>query len=130
MSEDAHLEVDGYGCRPTATAFALLAAFVVVAGTLGVSMALGPECTGTCETVGFALYGSALPISAIFAAAAGDLPIAWPLDAAFWLVVAFAVSRISEQRRRPVAVVVSATILIALVIGAAISVFLTTANVT
>ena len=130
MPEPADLDTDGYGCRPTATAFALLAAFVVFAGTLGVSLALGPECTGTCETVGFGLYGAALPVSSIFAVTAGDLPIAWPLDASFWLVVAFAVSRISEQRRRSVAVVVAATILIALAFGAVISMFLTTANVT
>lgn len=130
MPESANLDADGYGCRSTATAFALLVAFVVVASSFGVSMALGPECTGACETAGFALYGAALPISAIFAATAGDLPIAWPLDASFWLVIAFAVSRISERRGRSVAAVVGATILIAFVFGAAISMFITTANVT
>lgn len=119
---------DGYGCRETAVTFALLAVFVVVAGTVGVSMALGSGCSGVCETVGFGLYGAALPISAVFAAVAGDLPIAWPLDATFWLIAAFGLSRMSERSSRSIAGVVVAAIVVALIFGAAISLFITTTN--
>lgn len=128
MPEPSDLDTDGFGCRPTATAFGLLVGFIIIAGTLGVSLALGSGCNGACETAGFALYGAALPISAVFAATAGDLPIAWPLDLTFWLVTAFALSRISERRGRSIPAVVGAAILVALAFGAAISTFITTAN--
>ena len=108
---------DGYGCRETAVTFALLVVFVVVAGTVGVSMALGPGCSGLCETVGFGLYGAALPVSAVFAATAGDLPIAWPLDVTFWLIAAFGLSRMSERRNRSIAGVVGVAIIVALAFG-------------
>jgi hypothetical protein len=129
MSDTANPDADGYGCRSTATAFAFLTAFVVIAGVVGVSMALGPGCIGACETTGFALYGAALPISALFAITAGDLPIAWPLDVTFWLVNAFASSRLSERTGRSLATVVGATILIALGFGATISMFIATASI-
>ena len=52
---------EGFGCRPTVTALGLLAAFVVIAATAGVSLALGDGCEGICETAGFTLYAAALP---------------------------------------------------------------------
>lgn len=120
---------EGYGCRSTALTFALLAVFVVVAGTIGVSMALGPTCAGACEAAGFALYGAALPISAIFAVVAGELPIAWPLDATFWLIVAFVLGRMSERANRSIPRVIGGAIVVALIFGATVSVFLAANNV-
>ncbi len=115
---------EGFGCRPTANAFGLLAVFVVVAATVGVSLALRPGCDGICETAGFTLYAAALPISALFAFFAGDLPLAWPLDTTFWIIAAFGIGRFAELKRMTVPAVVTRAAIIALVYGFVVSLFL------
>lgn len=114
-------EPDGYGCRPTLVAFGLLAAFVVVAATAGVSLALRSTCTGACETIGFTLYGAGLPISGTFAAFAGDLPIAWPLDTTFWVIVSLLAGRWAERRSIPVWAAVARVVALALALGFGLS---------
>ena len=123
-------EVDeGFGCRPTATALGLLIAFVVVAATAGVSLALGDNCDRICETGGFTLYASALPVSALFAFFAGELPVAWPLDATFWVIASFAIGRYAERQRVTVPAAVIRAIGIALVYGFVVALFLDSVEV-
>jgi hypothetical protein len=117
-------EEDGYGCFPTAQAFGLLAAFVIIAATIGVSLALRAGCDGICEQAGFTLYAAALPISALFAFFAGELPVAWPLDATFWIIVSFGLGRIAERRPMTVAAVVVRAMIVALAFGFVIAMFL------
>lgn len=115
---------EGFGCRPAALAFALLAVFVTVSAVAGVSLALRSGCEGVCEAVGFTLYAGALPISGVFAAVAGDLPIAWPLDATLWVIVALMLSRVAERRRVGVPRVVVEAIVVALLYGFTLSFFI------
>ncbi len=118
------LQEEGYGCRPTVTALGMLAVFVVVAATAGVSLALGDGCDGICETAGFTLYAAALPVSALFAFFAGDLPVAWPLDTTFWVIASLLIGRYAERRQMSVAAAVVRAIMIALVYGFVIALFL------
>lgn len=115
---------EGFGCRPAALAFALLALFVTVSAAAGVSLALRTGCEGVCEAVGFTLYAGALPISGVFAALAGDLPIAWPLDTTLWVIIALMLSRVAERRRLGVPPVVLTAIVIALLYGFMLSFFI------
>ena len=120
---------EGFGCRTTAIALGLLVVFVVVAATIGVSLALGDGCDGICETAGFTLYAAALPASALFAFFAGDLPVAWPLDTTFWVIAAFLIGRYAEQRNISVATAVVRAIVVALVYGFVIALFLESVEV-
>ena len=115
---------EGFGCRPTVTAFGFLAAFVLAAATAGISLALRPGCDTICETAGFTLYAAALPISSLFAFFAGDLPVAWPLDTTFWIIASFGLGKIAERRAMSVPAVVARAAVIALVYGFVISLFL------
>ena len=115
---------EGFGCRPTVTALGLLVGFVVIAATAGVSLALGDTCDGICETAGFTLYAAALPISALFAFFAGDLPVAWPLDTTFWVIASFLIGRYAEQREMSVPAAVVRAIVVALVYGFVVAQFL------
>ena len=115
---------EGFGCRPAALAFGLLATFVTVSAAAGVSLALRTGCEGACEAVGFTLYAGALPISGMFAAIAGDLPIAWPLDTTLWVIVALMLSRVAERRRLGVPRVVLSAIVVALLYGFTLSFFI------
>jgi hypothetical protein len=115
---------EGFGCRPTAIALGLLVVFVVAAATIGVSLALGDGCDGLCETAGFTLYAGALPMSALFAFFAGDLPIAWPLDGTFWIIAALLIGRYAERRGVSVPAAVVRAIVVALVFGFVIALFL------
>ena len=126
MNDDS---TEGYGCRPTVFALGLLVAFVVVAATIGVTLALGDSCDGICETAGFTLYAAALPMSALFAFFAGDLPIAWPLDATFWIIASFLIGRYAEQREMSVPAAVVRAIVVALVYGFVIALFLESVDV-
>ena len=129
MTTDENLEEEGFGCRPTAIALGLLAAFVVIAATVGVSLALGDGCDGICETAGFTLYASALPVSALFAFFAGDLPVAWPLDTTFWVIASFLIGRYAERQEMTVRAAVVRAIGAALVYGFVIALFLESVEV-
>lgn len=98
-------------------ALAVLAAFATAAAVAGVSMALNPACTSVCETTGFTLYGAGLPISVIFAATAGELPVALPLDLTAWVTVSALVSRYAERRRMTVLAAAVRVMVLALIYG-------------
>lgn len=129
MTSDSNLEEEGFGCRQTVISLGLLAAFVVTAATVGVSLALGDGCDGICETAGFTLYASALPVSALFAFFAGDLPVAWPLDTTFWVIASFLIGRYAERRQMTVPAAVVRAIAVALVYGFVIALFLESIDV-
>lgn len=129
MTSEPNQPDEGFGCRPTVIAMGLLTAFVAIAATVGVSMALGSGCDGICETAGFTLYASALPISALFAFFAGDLPVAWPLDTTFWVIASFLIGRFAERRRMTVPAAAARAIVIAVVYGFVIALFLESIDV-
>lgn len=119
---DGHEE--GFGCRPTVIALGLLTTFVAIAATVGISLALGSNCDGICETAGFTLYAASLPVSALFAFFAGDLPVAWPLDTTFWVIASFLIGRYAERRQMTVPAAVVRAIVVALIYGFVIGLFL------
>ena len=115
---------DGFGCRPTALAFLIIVIFVVAAATVGISLGLRTGCDAACESIGFTLYAGALPVSGIFAAVAGDLPVAWPLDATLWVIVSLAAGRLAERRRIGVPRAALSAIGVALAYGFVLSFFI------
>lgn len=117
-------EEEGFGCKPAAQAFGLIAVFAVLAAVVGVSLALGDACSGPCETLGFALYAAGLPVSGAFAAVAGELPIAWPLDVTVWLIVSAAASRVAERLQLSIVAVAVRVVLLALAYGFVASLFI------
>lgn len=90
----------GVGCRPLLTAFAVFVGFAIAATALGLWLALG-DGPPIVQQIGFGLYGAGAPISGLFAALAGDLPLAPFTDVILWLVAAVAAARIAERRRIP-----------------------------
>lgn len=113
-------EEQGLGCSALAVAAGVLVAFAVVATTIGLLLALGDGGRIT-QQIGFALYGAGAPVSGIFSAMAGELPLAPFTDAVVWLVLAVAVVRISEQRRQPLAPMLALVIAGASVLGLVVS---------
>ena len=71
--------------------------------------------------LGLALFYAAAPVSAVFGVIGGGLPIAWPLDAMFWLVLGTAAvgwsTRSGWHLRRTLWLVVA----VALAYGASLS---------
>jgi hypothetical protein len=98
----------------------VLIAFGVVATASGLVLALGDGSRLT-QQIGFAFYGAGAPISAIFAAIAGDLPLAPFTDVVMWLVLAVLAVRISERRVIPVGRVLGFVIAAAAVLGLVVS---------
>lgn len=112
---------DGIGCRLLALAFAILATGAAAAIILGLTLALDDRCTGVCERAGFALYGAGAPVSALFAVAAGELPVAPFTDVIVWLLAAAGAARLVERRGRRLGRVLGAIAGAAAVYGVAVS---------
>lgn len=93
--------------------------FAIVAVGLGLTLALS-ELPSIIQRVGFALYGAGAPISATFAAIAGELPLAPYTDIIVWLVAAVLVTKHVERRSIGLAGPLTKVIAGALVFGAAI----------
>ncbi|MEX2278607.1 MAG: hypothetical protein WEA76_00820, partial [Acidimicrobiia bacterium] len=87
---------EGLGCRALAVSAGVLIAFGVVATSIGLLLALGDGGRLT-QQLGFALYGAGAPVSGIFAAIAGELPLAPFTDVIIWLVLAVVATRASER---------------------------------
>ncbi len=83
----------GVGCRTALLATAALLAAAALLVAVGLRLVLDPGCVDGCETLAFTLFFAGAPVSALFSAAAGGLPIAWPLDATWWVVAGFLVAR-------------------------------------
>ncbi|HVR32286.1 MAG TPA: hypothetical protein VMS74_06205 [Acidimicrobiia bacterium] len=107
-------EDTGLGCRTLAVSAGILLAFGTAATVAGLALALGDGGRIT-QQIGFALYGAGAPVSGIFAAVAGELPLAPFTDIVIWLVLAVLATKVTEQRLFPLSRVLG------LVIGAALS---------
>jgi hypothetical protein len=112
----------GVGCRPLATILGLLLGLAGGAGLIGLALIGDTGCLGTCERVGFALYGTGLPVSAAFSAAAGgDLVVAYLTDIIVWVAASVGMARLVERRvllpSRAVALVMAAAVVYGLVIS-------------
>lgn len=82
---------------------------------------LSPDCLGGCERLALVLYAAGAPVSGLFSALAGDLPLAYLTDLLVWLAVAVGAARLVE--RRPLAgwQVAGAAMAVALLYGGVIS---------
>lgn len=67
----------------------------------GIVLISNEGCTGYCEVAGLALYAAGGPVSGLFAALAGGLVLAWPVDITLWVVLGFAAVRLSSARSIP-----------------------------
>ena len=111
------------GCRSAAIATALLVGSALVFMTIGLALVNDTGCVAACETLGITMLYAGLPISAVFGVLFGDLVLAWPLDITFWVVVAFLLARLSDNRRRSVLGVTLLTVVAALAYGLVLSRF-------
>ena len=107
-------EEPGLGCRTLAVSAGVLLAFGTAATVAGLVLALG-EGGRITQQIGFALYAAGAPVSGVFAAVAGELPLAPFTDVVVWLVLAVFATKASERR------VLSTGRVLGLVIGAALS---------
>lgn len=102
------------------TTTGILLAFAVAAVTLGLSILLQDDVSGTMERIGFVAYASGAPVSGLFAALAGGLPLTLYLDVLVWMLAAAGIVRLA-QRGRSTRRLVSAVIAVAIVFGLVIS---------
>ncbi len=91
----------------------------MVSVSTGLWLALADDPSPWAERVGLALYVAGAPVSGVFAALVGELPLAPFTDVIVWLVAGGLIARRAETRplARPLVAVVAA----ALVFGAALS---------
>lgn len=108
------------GCRTLAVAAGVLLGFGIVATALGLVLALG-DGGRLVQQVGFALYGAGAPVSGLFAAIAGELPLAPFTDVVVWLVLAALATRTSERHDLPLGRVLGLVLGAATVLGVAVS---------
>jgi hypothetical protein len=120
MSERPTADEGGIGCRTLLTTVGAFLAFAVAAVAIGLTLILGDNPSPTAEAVGLALYAAGAPVSGVFAALAGDLPLTLYLDVLVWVLAAAGVSRLVE-RGRPVGRSVLSVIGAALVLGFIVS---------
>jgi hypothetical protein len=92
----------------------------VVATALGLVLALG-DGGRLVQQTGFALYGAGAPVSGVFAAIAGDLPVAPFTDIVLWLVLAVGAAHLSERRTIALGRVLGFVIAGALTLGVVVS---------
>lgn len=111
---------EGLGCRPLAVSSGVLLGFAIVSTALGLTLALGDGSPGV-QQLGFAFYGAGAPISGVFAAIAGELPLAPFTDAILWLVAAVGATSLAERRSMPLPRVLWSIVAVALSIGVVIS---------
>lgn len=101
----------------------MLVGLAVVFMAIGLTMVGDRSCESGCETVGLVLLYAGLPLSAIFGLVSGDLVIAWPLDITLWVVLAFLLARVADNRGRNVLGRVLVSVLVALLYGLVLSQF-------
>ncbi len=110
----------GIGCKPFAIALGALVGFAVLAVSVGLSLALSDAPGVVAERVGLALYVAGAPISGVFSALVGQLPLAPFSDVIVWLVAAGLVARASEKGRS-LGRLLAMTIGVAIVFGVVVS---------
>jgi hypothetical protein len=100
VTAEADPDSGGVGCRALLTAVGALLSFAVAAVVIGLTLVLGDAPSHTAETVGLALYAAGAPVSGVFAAIAGDLPLTLYLDVLVWVLAGAAVTKLAERGRR------------------------------
>lgn len=115
---------EGVGCRPAliSVVSTVLAAGVLFASGLG--LVVDDACVGACSRLGLWLYAAGAPVSGLFAALAGGLPVAWPVDLILWVVAGVAAAGWVERRGRPIWQAPAGLIGVTLVYGLAVSLLL------
>lgn len=100
------------GCRDTALVGVALVSFASATVATGLFLVVDGSVGG------LVLYGAGAPISGLFAAVAGGLPLAWPLDITLWVIAAVAITRKADRRGRlrPTIAVVALALLWGLVV--------------
>lgn len=111
---------EGLGCRTLAVSAGVLITFGVLATASGLVLALG-DTPAIVQQIGFALYGAGAPISGLFAAIAGELPLAPFTDLIVWLVLAVVATRISERGSATLSRILGVIIACAGVLGIVVS---------
>lgn len=111
---------EGLGCRTLAVSAGVLFVFGLAATALGLMLALG-DGSAVTQQVGFALYGAGAPISGLFAAVAGELPLAPFTDAFVWMGAAVVATRVSGRRAIPLDRVLAVIVALALTLGVIVS---------
>lgn len=109
----------GIGCRTLTIAASVLigvAALEVAAG-LWLSLSTPP----IAERLGFTLYAAGAPVSAAFAAIAGELPLAPFTDVIVWMVIAALIGRSVERSGSHLWRPIGVTVVVSLLYGAGIS---------
>jgi hypothetical protein len=119
-SRSSRADQEGLGCRALAVAAGVLIAFGVLATVTGLVLALGDGGRLT-QQLGFALYAAGAPVSGIFAAIAGDLPLAPFTDIVVWLILAVVATNVSERRDIPLAKVLGLVLAGAATLGLVVS---------
>jgi hypothetical protein len=114
----------GIGCRPLAAGFAALVVFAAAAVAVGLALALGTDPAPWAERVGFALYAAGAPVSGLFAAIAGELPLAPLTDVVVWVLAAAGATRWADRRSVPPTKPLLTVMVAALVYGAVVGSFL------
>lgn len=109
---------DGIGCRPFTVALGSFIVFSVACVALGLSLALQADPAPWAERLGLALYVAGAPISGVFAALVGELPLAPFTDMIVWIAAAGLIARRSDEANRRV---IALTMGAALVFGAVVS---------
>lgn len=90
------------GCRDLTRLAAVFLLFSAVGLAAGIRLISNQACERLCETAGLALYGAGGPVSGLFAALAGGLVLAWPVDITLWIVLAFGAIKLSNARAIPI----------------------------
>lgn len=114
---------DAPGCRNAAITTGLVVGFALAFMAVGLALVNNPGCTATCETAGVTLLYAGLPVSGVFGFFFGDLVLAWPLDITFWVVVGFALARLTDRRGLAPAGAALAVVVVALLYGLVLSTF-------
>jgi hypothetical protein len=89
---------DGIGCRDAALSTGFLLGFGIAFFAIGLTLINREVCVGLCETLGLTLLYAGGPISAVIGVFSDHVIVAWPLDITLWVVLGFAVARLSANR--------------------------------
>ena len=111
---------EGVGCRSLVRAVGVLLAFAAVMVAIGLGLLLGDDPGPTAELVGFTAYAAGAPVSGLFAALAGGLPVTLYLDVLIWMLAGAGIVRLAD-RGRSMSRLLAMSMGIALVYGLGIS---------
>jgi hypothetical protein len=115
---------DGVGCRDLTFSTAAFVAFAAPSVAVGLALFLPDSSGPVAQKLGLALYAAGAPVSGLFSALAGGLPLTIFLDLLVWILAGNIAARLSERRRLVLWKTVSVGVACALVYGVVISTFI------